>query len=91
MLAIEKQKTSSSIMRKRTYNEAGQFAVFGNNILDQLGGHIGVVDVDLHHVADPSQRLNLGLHSFECLELAGRNHNRGTKTGQLMRNAPSNA
>lgn len=65
--------------------------MFGDNILDQLGGHIGVANVDLHHVTDSSQRLDLGLDRAECLELAGRNHDRCTETGELMRNASSYA
>lgn len=66
---------------KWSYNKAGQLAVFGDNILNQLGGHIGVADVDRHHITSPSQRMDLGLDRFECFELTGRNHDCGTEAG----------
>lgn len=65
--------------------------MFGDNILDDLGGHGGIPDVEQHGVTDPAQFLNLVLDRFQWLDLTSRDDYGCSQCCQLVCNASSDA
>lgn len=77
--------------RKRTYDKSVELAMFGDNILDDLGGHGSIPDVEQNGVTDPAQFLDLVLDSLQRLDLASCNDYGCSQCCQLMCNASSYA
>ena len=55
--------------------------MFGHNVLNHLGRHGRIADVDNHDITNPAQQLDLLLHCFELINLSGRDDDRGAKGG----------